>query len=313
MKLSALVKTFHHERFIRDALESVLSQEVSFPWELVVAEDNSTDGTPALVATFAEDHPGLVRPLMRERNLGPVENFIDALAHCQGEYVALLDGDDFWTSPGKLQRQVSFLETHPEYSACTHDAVLVDEEGRPAGGRYCSPNLSSTLTIERVLEGNPVPACGLVFRRGLLAELPEWFRDLPFTDWALHLLLLEQGPIHYEARADAAYRRHEGGMWSAISDRRRLRLQIETYRLFRDHLGRDPGGVIRRRVAKAWLRLALTDVCTGRREEAWRSLKTALATAGPAAPRLLFSSHFRRLLPHLLTKKGRPRTGATPS
>ena len=128
MKLSVLVKTFQHERFIEQALESVLSQELSFPLELVVAEDCSTDATAALVGAFAERHAGLLRPLLRERNLGPVENFIDALAHCRGEYIALLDGDDFWTSPGKLQRQLSFLETHPEYSACTHDALLVDDE-----------------------------------------------------------------------------------------------------------------------------------------------------------------------------------------
>ena len=275
-----------------------------------MAEDCSRDGTPARVRAFADRHPGLVRPLLRKRNLGPVENFTDALAHCRGEYVALLDGDDFWISPHKLQRQISFLDAHPEHSACTHDAQLVEETGKPLRKRYCSPNLSPTLTIERVLEGNPVPACGLVFRRGLLARLPDWFGDLPFTDWTLHLLLLEYGPVHYDSRPDAAYRRHEGGLWSALSERRRLRLQIETYRLFENHLGRDPGGVIRRRVAKARLGLALADARDGHRKEARRSLRMALATAGAAAPRLLLSSNFRRLLRHALTRKRRPRSGA---
>ncbi len=300
MKVSVLVKTFNHERYVERALQSVLVQQADFPWELLVAEDRSEDRTRDLVVALAERHPDRIRPLLRERNLGPVENFLDALARCRGEFVALLDGDDFWTSPHKLQRQVDLLDARPDLSGCTHDAELVDEAGNPTGGRYCSPRLPRVLTLERVLEGNPVPACGLVFRRALLADLPEWFRELSFTDWSLHVLLLERGPIAWEPRCDAAYRRHAGGMWSSLSARRRLALQTESYRAFARHLGGRGVRIVRRRLARLHLESALLHARNGERGAMRADIRRALTDAGWSAPRLLASRSLRRLVPLLV-------------
>ncbi|RMH70290.1 MAG: glycosyltransferase [Bacteroidetes bacterium] len=309
MKVSVLVKTFNHEQCIGQALESVLCQQADFSWELLVAEDCSTDGTREVVRAFGDRHGERVRLLLRERNLGPVGNFLDALAHCRGEYVALLDGDDYWTSPRKLQRQVDLLDARPGVSACTHDAMIVDSAGNPTGRRYCSARLPHELTLERVLEGNPVPACGLVFRRMLVVRLPDWFRALPFTDWALHLLLLEHGPIVYEPRCDAAYRQHAGGMWTALSERRRLALRIESYRAFERHFGERGRRIIRRRMARLYVELALAHARAGEMVPMRRNLRTALATAGPSLPRLLASRSVRKLVAFLLSRVAREGAG----
>src|SRR5262245_39083235 len=110
MKLSVLLMTYNHAPFVEQAVRSVLSQRTTFPFDVVVAEDCSTDDTGRIVSRFETQHPGRVRVLRRGKNLGIQANFIDAYAHCRGEYVATLDGDDYWTAPDKLQRQVDFLD-----------------------------------------------------------------------------------------------------------------------------------------------------------------------------------------------------------
>lgn len=300
MKVSVLVKTFNHETCIAQALESVLAQAAPFEWELVVGEDRSQDGTRDVVRAIAARHEGRVRPLFRERNLGPVANFLDTLAACRGAYVALLDGDDWWTAPHKLERQAAFLDARPDTAACAHDAIVVDAEGRGNGTRYCSPNLPAVLALERVLKGNPVPACSLMFRRAALRDLPAWFPQLPFTDWALMVLLARRGPLGYDREPLAAYRVHSGGMWSGMAARERLGATLALYARFRTELGPEYDRPIRSRMARVALQLAVASAESGRRPEAREELRRAFRLAGARFPRLLLRRDFRRLLPHLL-------------
>src|SRR5437868_1761177 len=110
---SVLMVTFNHERYIGQAIESVMAQDAPFPIELIVAEDHSTDSTRDVIGSYAARYPGRIVPLFRERNFGTSRNFAGALRACRGRYVALLDGDDYWLSPGKLRRQVEYLDSHP--------------------------------------------------------------------------------------------------------------------------------------------------------------------------------------------------------
>jgi glycosyltransferase involved in cell wall biosynthesis len=102
--------------FIAKAIQSVLDQRVNSDYEIVVGEDWSTYGTRAIVMDFKHPYPDRIVSLFRARNLGGGHNIVDMLAVCQSEYLALLGGDDFWTSPDKLQHQVDFLDQHREYS-----------------------------------------------------------------------------------------------------------------------------------------------------------------------------------------------------
>ena len=129
VKVSVHMITYNHERFIAQAIEGVLMQQTDFAVELVIGEDCSTDGTRAIVRRYGERYPERIRLLLQERNLGARANALATLNACRGQYIALCEGDDYWTDPTKLQKQVDFLESHPECSLCFHRVLVVYEDG----------------------------------------------------------------------------------------------------------------------------------------------------------------------------------------
>ncbi|MCQ2307121.1 MAG: glycosyltransferase [Bacteroidales bacterium] len=118
--LSIITITYNQEQFIAKTIESVLMQKVDFPIEYIIAEDCSTDGTLAICKDYAEKYPDIIRIITSEKNVGGIENERRAMLAAKGKYVALCEGDDYWTDPLKLQRQVGFLESHPDYSVTFH-------------------------------------------------------------------------------------------------------------------------------------------------------------------------------------------------
>src|SRR5690349_8169090 len=130
MKLTALLVTYNHARYIQTAIESVLMQETDFDFEVIVSEDCSTDGTREIVQRVAGAHPDRVRVLLSERHRNDNSVIRRGLEAARGEYVAMLRGDDFWTAKDKLQKQVAFLEDHFECSMCFHNVDVV-YEGAP--------------------------------------------------------------------------------------------------------------------------------------------------------------------------------------
>ena len=141
MKLSVAMITYNHERFIRQAIESVLDQKVNFDFEIVIGEDCSTDSTRTIVAELQQQYPDRIVALMRPHNLGAMRNLQETLAACKGQYVALLEGDDYWTSQHKLQKQVDFLDARPDCAISCHRAQFIDEMN--SGQNSCVPLASS--------------------------------------------------------------------------------------------------------------------------------------------------------------------------
>ncbi|MCR4907841.1 MAG: glycosyltransferase [Lachnospiraceae bacterium] len=130
--LSVALITYNHGPYIRQCLESILAQETDFDFEIVAGEDFSTDNTREILDEFKARFPEKIRLLYREKNLGrPTLNVYQTSMACRGEFIAYIEGDDFWTDVHKLQTQADFLTEHPEYAAVTHSAVLVDEKGEP--------------------------------------------------------------------------------------------------------------------------------------------------------------------------------------
>src|SRR6266576_553941 len=120
MKVSALIVTYNQEKFIEQAIRSALMQQVNFPYEIVIGEDCSTDNTRAVVERLASENPGKIRAILRDKNLG------------------MLEGDDYWTDPLKLQKQADFLDAHPECCLCFHNVVIFDEHSEEES-LYCRP------------------------------------------------------------------------------------------------------------------------------------------------------------------------------
>lgn len=121
--------TYNHGPFIGKAIESVLMQEVNFPYELVIAEDCSTDNTREVILSYKEKYPNVIRLLLQDENVGMKQNSNDLRRACWGKYRANLEGDDYWIDPAKLQKQVDFLESHPDFVAIGGDFICIDEKG----------------------------------------------------------------------------------------------------------------------------------------------------------------------------------------
>jgi glycosyltransferase involved in cell wall biosynthesis len=214
--VSVCMITYNHERYIAEAIEGVLKQETNFPIELVIGEDCSTDNTRKICAEYAKKYPGIIRLLEREKNLGMIPNFADTLKHCKGKYVALCEGDDYWTDSHKLQIQVDFMEANPDFAICHHSSLVIYENGEK------EPHLMNTvqkevMTFEDFIacHGNCIRTESCLFRNHLFGDYPKWALDLNLGDWVLHLLNAQYGKIKFIDRTMSVYRIHPGGVWSS--------------------------------------------------------------------------------------------------
>lgn len=212
-KVSVCIITYNHERFIEQAVESVLCQKTDFDFEIVVGEDCSTDQTRQRLLALQTKHPDRIRLLLRERNLGMLPNFVETYHSCRGEYTALLEGDDYWTSDEKLARQVEYLDSHPECSVCCHITDYVNEKGRLTGDTN-PPSGWSDFTLKALILRNFMQTCSVVLRRSSLPTLPEWMRTIGLPDWPLHVQLANRGAIGFLPEHWAAYRIHSQAAWS---------------------------------------------------------------------------------------------------
>lgn len=240
VKVSVAMITYNHARFIAQAIESALMQHVSFDYEIVIGEDCSADRTRDIVIDFQKQHPHKIRLLLPDKNLGlhGKNNFVQTLQACRGKYVALLEGDDYWTSPNKLQTQVGLLDRHPEYALCFHNVMVFHEAESRETRNYCPDDQAEEFDLEALLLGNFIPTCSVVFRRGLFGAFPPWFFSLVLSDWVLHLLNARSGMIRYIPEAMGVYRSHAGGVWSGREDIVRIRDVVMMYDHINSHLDR---------------------------------------------------------------------------
>ena len=145
--VSIVVITYNHEKYIRKCLDSILMQNVDFYFEIIISDDFSTDKTAQIISEYQVKYPDIVKPILRSINVGATRNQYDCFLRCTGEYIAILDGDDFWTDKLKLKIQTDFLKNNDKYIACTQRYSVVDENnnvtqkvfyglGRPESGEY---------------------------------------------------------------------------------------------------------------------------------------------------------------------------------
>jgi glycosyltransferase involved in cell wall biosynthesis len=228
-KLSVFVLTYNHAAWIGQALDSALAQETPFPYEILVADDCSSDGTRELVREYEWRHPGRIRTFLPERNLGVEGIWLAAARRCRGEYVAILEGDDYWTSPSKLAKQVALLETRPQWISCFHRATLFhDDESAPP--RPATPAFGrDSFGPEDLIRSCFIPFLTLVFRRRALAGIPDWAFSYAWFDWLFHIYCARQGQIGFLDEDMAAYRVHGGGNWSARDRSAQLEQDLAVY------------------------------------------------------------------------------------
>lgn len=234
MDVSVILLTYNHEPFIAQAIESVMGQRTDATFEILIPEDCSTDRTRDIVLTYAGRYPETIRPLLSDRNVGGVRAYLRAYEAATGEFVAYLDGDDYWL-PDKLERQLRFMREHLDCPGCYHavqavrdDVVVHDHD---LGYGYHEP----WLPLEAMIEWNYIPSGSFLYRRSVVGQLPSWFERLPYSDWPVSMFVAEHGDIGYVDEVLGAYRVHSGGMWSAAQPRQMAEWQVRYFEQMRTH------------------------------------------------------------------------------
>ncbi len=236
MKLSVCVFTYNHAAYISQTIESILMQKSDFDFEIVIGEDNSTDGTREIVQEYQLKYPGKVRAILNPENKGMMKNNIDTILACRGEYIALMDGDDFWTNPQKVQKQVDFLNANSSYAFCFHDGLILGVDGKIADVTCCYDLKKNTVEFDDVISDVSIPTHSIVFRRAAIGGYPpKWFETLNAPDLPLYLLLCEYGSGYFFSECWGVYRKHAGGSWTGQHYQSRWLTYLQIYRVMNEH------------------------------------------------------------------------------
>lgn len=233
--VSVLIVTYNHRRYIAAAIDSALAQKTAFAVEILISEDASTDGTREIVTGYAARHPDRLRLLLSERNIATNEVVARGLRQARGRYVALLDGDDFWCDPDKLQRQADFLDANPGCTAVFHNACKTTGD-RPTEARWTPAATAPRLDLAALMEGNPFATCAGMLRTDCVRDVPDWYAGFfPITDWPLYALCALRGELAFIDEVVGVYRLHEGGAFSRRSDAAKLDAVAGFYRRLAQH------------------------------------------------------------------------------
>lgn len=224
MLVSILMITYNHEKYVCKALEGVLNQMCDFDFEVVLANDNSTDGSDLLIKEYVSNHPKgfRVKYSNHEKNKGMYDNFIWAAKQCRGKYIATCEGDDYWTDPLKLQKQVDFLEGNPEFEVCFTNIKVIRADG--------STKLEQLIPDERkdVYEQKDLPIWAptltRVYKNRNFSNLPK----APGMDTAMLLWQSQYGKIKFLNEVTGTYRLHEGGIYSSQTEAKRKEQNLLT-------------------------------------------------------------------------------------
>jgi glycosyltransferase involved in cell wall biosynthesis len=253
--VSVCIFTYNYEKFLAQALASVIDQKTSFDVEIVIGDDLSTDRTRAIAQEWADKYPGKFLLSFNEKNIGGTRNWIRTINKCSGKYIALLDGDDYFTDPYKLQKQYDALEKDAKRVLCFHsveekyddisgqDQIVVFEKERYTLGDF----------LER---GWFIRTASTFFRNGVApTEPPAWVYDYPYRyDTILHVFLCMHGEAIFLPDAMAVWRKHSKGMSKTLSANkvRNLQTEMALARQLDEYTGRRHSGNVKAYIARSY-------------------------------------------------------------
>jgi glucosyltransferase len=213
--VSVVCITYNQEKFIKDALDGFIMQKTNFPFEVIISDDKSTDDTPKIIAEYAKKYPEIIKPLLRDKNLGVSENFLSTIDKAQGKYIALCEGDDYWVDANKLQRQYDFLEKHNEFVAVQTDVDIVYEKtGRLIRAAFKTKHIVRSRSFEEHLINKAYSATPTLFmRESAVRKIIKSWPEFNVTDASFVLMLeLFRMGVHYIDRVTAVYRINDDGV-----------------------------------------------------------------------------------------------------
>lgn len=225
--VSVLMLTYNHAPYIAQAIESVLAQQTDYPFELIICDDASTDGARDVAARYAEQDDR-VRLSFQPVNTRFGKNFVDGCEKIRGKYVAFCEGDDYWTDPAKLQKQVSFLEAHPDFSVCAHKVQMLREDATDEKEVFIYKDCSADelrirngeFYADEAIANYYFQTGSLVLRWRFGKGLPHWFRQRMMFDHFMLMLHAVEGKIKYFDEVMSVWRRHGSGFtWLQTQDK----------------------------------------------------------------------------------------------
>ncbi|PHR59479.1 MAG: hypothetical protein COA44_00630 [Arcobacter sp.] len=213
--VSVYMTTYNQEAYIGQAIESIVAQECSFSFELIIGEDGSTDNTRAIVEKYAMKYPDIIIAILRDKNIGAAQNSKEVMERCQGKYLAFCEGDDYWIGTNRLQKQIDLIQSDENYRAVFTHVKWVDKDNNEIGH---SERENGPIDYRKLLQVNPIHTCAFLMDRSI--ETPSMMKIMhkaPYTDYVMFLAAGFYGKIAYIDETLAAYRRDVGGMhrWTA--------------------------------------------------------------------------------------------------
>lgn len=227
--------TYNHAPYIRKCLDGFLLQQTNFAFEIIIHDDASADGTTGIIEEYASKYPGFIFPLLQKENL--YSKGIRGLStrynypRCRGKYIAVCEGDDYWTDPLKLQKQVDFLEANGDYVLTYHDFSIVDEQDNVINNDPLPFQQKRDATQKDLICGDRLTMTLTLCFRNVIREFPPEKNKVTNGDTFLVSLLGQHGKGKWMGGLiqKAMYRSHGGGVWSSLSAQQKIPRQIKTY------------------------------------------------------------------------------------
>ena len=228
IKVSVCVITYNHELYITQCLQSIVGQQCSFDFEVIVRDDCSQDGTLEIIRDFQARYPKIVKLLDASKNIGANKNILSVFSVVKGKYLALCEGDDYWLDVKKLEKQVAVMESQHELTFTAHPCVIHDESGLTEKNYVKSPdNLAITCNDVLAVTGQFAPTASYMFRRELIEFLPAWFGAAPVGDFYIEMYAIAMGRGLYLSDAMSAYRIHSFNSWTSQRKQHNNRKKID--------------------------------------------------------------------------------------
>ena len=206
---------YNHEKYVAQAIESIVNQKTSFRFRLIIGEDCSKDSSRAIIAGYAAKYPDIVFPVYHDKNLGAQGNGSHLISVMTSKYLCICEGDDYWIDEYKLQKQVDFLEANPDFAMCFTDVQIVDELGWNKPWELYFPKIEKdVLTIDDFILSymSVIPTPTIMFRNLLPRPLPPFYLRTISADICIHLMIADKGKTKYLPDTTAVYRNHSGGI-----------------------------------------------------------------------------------------------------
>lgn len=221
--ISVMLITYNHEKYIAQALDSILMQETEYEFEIIVIEDCSTDKTRDVIMEYVAKHPGKIKTFFNPTNIGTLDPpqqkvTYEGFKKLTGDYFAILEGDDYWSSPHKLQKQISFLENNPNYIASAHNTIKKYEDGSKPSHRFLYwENTKDVHTVDDFIVYSFFHTSSIVYRNCFHGKPPAFFRSKWSCDIFLNIYFAHHGNIKYFNDDMSVYRAHSNGLYSTMS------------------------------------------------------------------------------------------------